>query len=222
MVALFVILFVVTLLTIDLVIQIRHKKYPLMSPVLKAQGAASDVVRMPKGIFFHPAHTWARMSGGDDVVVGVDDFIQKALGTIENVTLPFIGQKVNQGDPVITLSRGGRALSLVAPVSGTVIAINRDVIDNPALIDANPYDEGWLFSVAPDQLAANLSVMSIAESAVTWIRNEAARFREFLHVKAMQPAFAGETMLDGGVAVAGSLEHLDTEALQSFEQEFLR
>ena len=222
MVALFVILFVLTLLTIDLVVQARQKRYPLMSPVLQNAGASSDMVRMPKGVFFHPAHTWARMNGGEDVVVGVDDFIQKALGNLDGITLPFVGQKVNQGDPVISLARGGRKLSLVAPVTGTVIAVNRDAIDNPALIAANPYDEGWLFMVAPEQLASSLTVLTIAENAVTWIRNEAARFREFLHVKAMEPAFAGETMLDGGVPVAGSLEYLDTESLSAFEQEFLR
>jgi glycine cleavage system H protein len=221
MVALAVILFAITLLTIDLVIQARQKKYPLMSPVLRSSEKA-DVVRMPKSIFFHPAHTWARMEGADSVTVGLDDFIQKAVGAIDKVYLPMIGQKVRQGDPVITVHHGDRKLMLVAPVSGTVFALNNDVLDNPALIAANPYEEGWLFRLEPELLANSLSLLTIAENAVSWIRNEAMRFREFLAGQTLQHATLGATMLDGGVPVANSLEYLDDSSLRQFEDQFLR
>jgi glycine cleavage system H protein len=221
MVALAVILFAITLLTIDLVIQARQKKYPLMSPALRTAEKA-DVVRMPKSIFFHPAHTWARMEGADAVTVGLDDFIQKAVGAIDKVYLPMIGQKVRQGDPVITVHHGDRKLSLVAPVSGRVFAINNDVLDNPALIASNPYEEGWLFRIEPDQLATSLSLLSIAENAVSWIRAEAMRFREFLASQTVQHPELGVTMLDGGVPVADALEHLDDGGLRQFEHDFLR
>ncbi len=223
MVALFVILFVAVLLTIDFIIQLRHKKYPLISPVKSFSVSNSDFVRMPKGIFFHPAHTWARIGGGSDLVVGVDDFIQKAMGGIDAVNLPTVGQKVKQGDPVITLERGGRTLTLVAPVSGVVRSINMDALQNPALVSENPYSDGWLLQITPSELASGLSALRIAENAVTWIREEAARFRDFVAARTMTPAYAGgETMLDGGVPVAGSLEHLDPAALEEFEQSFLR
>jgi glycine cleavage system H lipoate-binding protein len=223
MVALFVILFVVVLLTIDLVIQARQKKYPLMSRVPSAvMSVASSLVRIPKGVFFHPGHTWARMQGGDEVAVGIDDFAQKTIGRIERVTLPFIGQKVTQGDPIITVQHGGRTLSMVAPVSGRVISVNRDVQDNPALITENPYNEGWLFMIEPEQLATNLTVLSIAENAAKWIREEATRLRDFLATQGQQPALVGETMLDGGVPVGGSLDLLDENGVKQFEEEFLR
>ncbi|MBL0175312.1 MAG: glycine cleavage system protein H [Ignavibacteria bacterium] len=221
MVALAVILFAITLLTIDLVIQARQKKYPLMSPSLRSSEKA-DVVRMPKSVFFHPAHTWARMEGADSVTVGLDDFIQKAVGAIDKVYLPMIGQKVKQGDPVITVHHGDRKLMLVAPISGTVFALNNDVLDNPALIAANPYEEGWLFRLEPELLANSLSLLTIAENAVSWIRTEAMRFREFLAGQTLQHATLGATMLDGGVPVANSLEYLDDSSLRKFEDQFLR
>lgn len=223
MVALFVILFVVVLLTIDFVIQARQKKYPLMSRVPHSPEALAhaSLVRVPKGVFLHHGHTWARMQGGDEVVVGIDDFAQKAIGAIERITLPFVGQQVKQGDPVITVQRGGHTLSLVAPVSGRVMSVNRDLQDNPALIGESPYNLGWLFMVEPVQLASSLSVLSIAENAASWVRQEAERLRDFL-VSRGEPALVGETMLDGGVPVGGSLEHLDDEGVKSFESEFLR
>lgn len=222
MVALFVILFVVVLLTIDVIIQARQKKYPLMSRVPTTQELVhGSLVRLPKGVFLHHGHTWARMQGGDQVVVGIDDFAQKAIGQIERITLPFIGQEVKQGDPVITVQRGAHTLSLVAPVSGRVMSVNRDLQDNPSLISDSPYMHGWLFMVEPVQLAMSLSVLSIAENAAHWIRQEADRLRDFL-VNRGEAALVGETMLDGGVPVGGSLEHLDDKGIKSFEAEFLR
>ena len=156
------------------------------------------------------------------MVVGIDDFIQKALGRIERVSVPAKGQKVKQGEPVITIQHGGKVLSLVAPVSGTVYAINTDALDNPALIMENPFEEGWLFMVEPEQLASNISVLAIAENAFSWLKQETVRFREFLASNGMQPAVAGETMLDGGVPVSGSLDFLDESGLKKFEEEFLR
>jgi len=224
MVALFVILFFAVLLTVDLIIQARKKEYPLMSPQLAPEGSnrRGETLRVPKGVFFHPGHTWARMKTGDQVVVGIDDFLQKMFGTIQRVTLPAPGIKVRQGDPVITLQVAGKSISLVAPVSGTITAVNEDVVDHPALIHDNPYRSGWLFSVEPENLAQSLSMLSIAENAVSWIRNEIVRFREFIVAKAATPALLGETMLDGGVAVSGTLELLDEAALKEFEQNFLR
>jgi glycine cleavage system H protein len=224
MVALFVILFVAVLLSIDLIIQRRQKKYPLMSTVPQTQATpfSTDMVRFPKGVFFHPGHTWARMQTGEEIVVGIDDFIQKALGRIERVTVPSKGQRVKQGEPVITLQHQGKMISLVAPVSGTVYAINTDVLDNPALITENPFEAGWLFMVEPEQLATNISVLSIAENAFSWLKEETFRFREFLASNSMQPAMVGDTMLDGGMPVSGSLDYLDESGLKKFEEQFLR
>lgn len=224
MVALFVILFVAVLLSIDLIIQLRAKKYPLMSKAPKVQTApvSPEVVRFPKGVFYHPGHTWARMQAGAEMVVGIDDFIQKALGSIERVTVPAKGQKVRQGEPVITIQHAGKILSLVAPVSGTVYAVNTDALDNPALIMENPFEEGWLFMLEPEQLASNMSMLAIAENAFAWLKRETVRFREFLASYGMQPSVAGETMLDGGVPVHGSLDFLDEKGLKKFEEEFLR
>ena len=224
MVALFVILFVVILLAIDLVIQARSKRYPIMGAVAREASAAHsrETVRIPKSVFFHPGHTWARLQDGEQLEVGVDDFVQKALGGVDSVQLPMVGEFVRQGDPVITLHNGQRRISLVAPASGYVRSVNRDVVDNPGLVSENPYREGWLMIVEPAELAANLGLLKVAESAVSWIKEEIKRFREFLGSSIAQPATVGESMLDGGLPVSGALEHLDEQHVQDFEEKFLR
>jgi glycine cleavage system H protein len=222
MVALFVILFVVLLLAVDLIIQARHKKYPIMAAVPNAAPASKrETLRVPKGVFFHPGHTWARLQDGDSVSVGIDDFVQKALGSIQAVTLPSVGEFVRQGDPVIGIQHGNKLMHLVAPVSGRIAAINRDVLENPGLISENPYKDGWLFMVDATEMAASLQVMRVAEQAIGWIKDEVKRFRDFIAAGSVQPA-VGEAMLDGGVPVAGSLDHLDEKGLNAFEEQFLR
>jgi len=223
MVALFVIVFVVALLAVDLILQARSKRYPLMSsiPAVAAASQQRETLRIPKGVFFHPGHTWARLQDGDRLSIGIDDFIQKALGSIEKLALPAVGEFVRQGDPIISIEHAGKRMQLVAPVTGRITAVNADVVENPHLISENPYTDGWLFMVDATEMAASLQTMRVAEQAITWIKEEVKRFREFLAASTMQPAI-GEAMLDGGVPVAGSLDHLDEKALGEFEQSFLR
>jgi glycine cleavage system H lipoate-binding protein len=220
MVALFVILFVLLVLGIDLIIQARSKTYPLMAPAPSAASSGAHL-RVPKDVFFHPGHTWARLKSGDSFVVGIDDFVHKALGGVQSVALPRVGALVEQGEPVITIEHNGKKLSLVSPVSGTIYAINTDALENPALIGENPYDEGWLFAVEPSNISASLSMMRVAEEAANWVRREIARFREFLVTSGATPAL-GEALPDGGVPVQGSLDVLDTQHLHAFEEQFLR
>ncbi len=223
MVALFVILFVVLLLAVDLILQARSRRYPLMSsvPSVAPAGHKRETLRIPKGVFFHPGHTWARLQDGDSLSIGIDDFVQKALGAIKNISLPAVGEFVRQGDPVISVEHEGKRMQLVAPVTGRITAVNADVIENPHLISENPYTDGWLFMVDATEMAASLQTMRVAEQAITWIKEEVNRFREFLAGSTMQTA-VGEAMLDGGVPVAGSLDHLDEKGLNEFEQRFLR
>jgi glycine cleavage system H lipoate-binding protein len=224
MVALFVILFVALLLGIDLFIQARSRRYPIMaaSPGRTVAPHARESVRIPKSVFFHPGHTWARMQDGEHLEIGIDDFVQKALGGIDGVELPATGEFVRQGDPVITLSHQGKKVRLVAPVSGYIRSVNRDAIENPGLVSENPYREGWLMMVEPAELAKNLDILRVAESAVSWIKEEIKRFRDFLGASMPQPVAVGEAMYDGGAPVAGALEHLDEKHLQTFEEQFLR
>ena len=222
MVALFVIAFVVVLLVADLIIQTRKKQYPIAAAQPSAALAAGDRIRVPKGVFFHPGHTWARMLSGEKLEIGIDDFIQKSLGKIDTLNLPAIGTKVKQGEPVVSIQHAGRTLRMVAPVSGTIMSVNDMAVDNPALIHDNPYKEGWLFTIEPENLAQNLSPLAIAENAVDWIKNEIVRFRDFVTARTAEPALVGETMLDGGITVDGALDHLSEKDLASFEEEFLR
>lgn len=225
MVVLFIILFIAGAIIADIIIQARRagKNAP---DTARAHGLAAVpeqvVLRMPMGIFFHPGHSWARLQSGDRLEVGVDDFVLKAVGTIERIEVPEPGTSIRQGEPMVTIHQADHQLSIVSPLSGKVTQIHTDILNNPSLLNESPYAEGWLCVVEPENLARSLSFLSIAEEAVRWIKGEVVRLREFIIGEMKQPLPVGATMTDGGVPVINALSHLGEGSWKKFEHAFLR
>lgn len=223
MVALFVILFIIVALTIDLAVQARQKRSVVPAAAPAGMPAhLKETLRVPQGLFFHPGHSWARLISGQKIEVGIDDFLQKSIGKIERVIMPEIGATVKQGQTIFTLEKGGKSLHVVSPVSGKISTLNADILSNTGLIHDNPYMQGWFCTIEPEQLASNLSLLTIAERSVEWIKNEVIRFREFVVGEYAQPQPIGATMFDGGIPVSGSLDHMEEESWKKFESQFLQ
>lgn len=91
-------------------------------------------------------HVWV---GAEDrhVVLGITNYIQGALGSIISVELPDVGDKIEQGEVFAEIESVSTVHELVAPISGTVLAVNPLLEDHPALINEDPYSEGWLVEV---------------------------------------------------------------------------
>ena len=98
-------------------------------------------------------HMWVRHEGNHTISIGVTDYAQLALGELNYVELP------NEGDDIVMCEAFGSVeceklvTDLYAPVCGVVTEMNREVIDNPLLINYSPYKQGWvirakLYSVA--------------------------------------------------------------------------
>jgi glycine cleavage system H lipoate-binding protein len=164
------------------------------------------------GRFYAPGHTWAAIRDDGDVRVGIDALARKALGRPDSVEMPVLGQQVEKGEPVVTFLRDEKRLTFRSPVSGTVVAVNA----SPSSAAAG----NWFFTVQPAQLAAEIRGLKIAEEAVAWLREEAARFRDFL-VESFRASPAFATLPDGGVPADGVLGVLPEEAWTAFEDDFL-
>jgi glycine cleavage system H lipoate-binding protein len=131
--------------------------------------------QVPTSIFYlHPGHAWAVPEDGQ-VRVGVDDFSQKILGPADELKLPEIGKVYYQGHVCMALLRQGRKASILAPVDGTIEAVNPKVKQQPGLIHDDPYGEGWLFMVKPCNLKQNLENLSYGEANAAWIEQESQR-----------------------------------------------
>ncbi|MFA6303085.1 MAG: glycine cleavage system protein GcvH [Legionella sp.] len=99
---------------------------------------------------FTATHEWLQVEQ-DDVVIGITDHAQQLLGDMVFVELPEVGDFVAAGDELGVVESVKAASDFYAPVSGTVIAVNEAVVDNPALVNTDPYSEGWLVKLKPSE-----------------------------------------------------------------------
>ena len=100
---------------------------------------------------FTVTHEWLK-TGQDEVTVGITDHAQQLLGDMVFVELPEIGDAVNAGQELGVVESVKAASDFYAPVSGVVTAVNEAVVENPALVNSDPYVAGWLVKMKPSHL----------------------------------------------------------------------
>ncbi len=103
----------------------------------------------PADVRYTTEHEWARLEGGL-VTVGITGYATDQLGDIVFVELPAVGKKLDVVEAVKTVS------DLFAPVAGEVVEVNEALGGNPALVNQQPYGEGWMIRLKPGN-AADLS-----------------------------------------------------------------
>lgn len=118
--------------------------------------------------YVHPGHGWLKLTQDADVLVGVDDFGQSLIGTIDEVKLPRLLHRVQQGEVGWTVRHGGKQVSMRSPVTGRVIEKNEMVLRDPSLINSSPYGDGWLLRVRPSRLNLQLHNLLTGRAASRW------------------------------------------------------
>ena len=109
---------------------------------------------IPEDLRYTAEHEWVSGDGSGPVRVGITHYAQDALGDIVFVQLPEEGTKVAEGDSLGEIESTKSVSEIYAPISGTVVARNGSLADEPELINAEPYAAGWLVEIAPDDPAA--------------------------------------------------------------------
>ncbi len=122
---------------------------------------------VPENLCYHKEYLWACAENGK-VKIGMIDFAQKQLHDIVYVELPSVGDTVTQNEPFGTLESVKAVSDLIAPVSGTIEAINEDLESKPELLNEDGYGEGWIITVAPTNLDADLKELMNFDAAVEW------------------------------------------------------
>ena len=110
----------------------------------------------PEDLKYTSEHEWIRTPGEADgsVRVGITHFAQDSLGDIVFVSLPEVGTQVQAGSPVGELESTKSVSDIYAPVTGTVVARNDALDATPEVVNNDPYGDGWLFEVVPDDGSA--------------------------------------------------------------------
>lgn len=133
----------------------------------------------PEGLYYHQEHAWAKVESPERVLIGMNDFFQKQAGEIVYVDLPFEDDEIKLGETCGKIQSGKWVGKLVAPVSGVVVEVNSALEDDPSLINKNPYGEGWIAAIKPENLDAELgSLLSKEPEIAESIDKELAKAEE--------------------------------------------
>lgn len=92
-------------------------------------------------------HEWIAGSG-DTITIGITDYAAEKLGDVVFVELPAVGTEITAGAVVGEIESTKSVGELYAPVAGTVVEINDAVVDDPSLVNAEPFEGGWLIKVS--------------------------------------------------------------------------
>jgi glycine cleavage system H protein len=114
---------------------------------------------VPSDLKYTKSHEWVRVSG-DTATVGISDHAQHELTDIVFVELPDLGRIFKSGDACAVVESVKTASDIYSPVSGEILETNKAVVDNPALVNSEPYSGGWFFKIKlsnPSELNALLT-----------------------------------------------------------------
>jgi glycine cleavage system H protein len=122
------------------------------------------------GLYYSEDHEWVREEE-DCLVIGVTDFAQEELGDIVFVELPEAGEEFEKNDSFGVLESVKAVSDTFIPVSAKIMEVNENLIDNPELINDDPYGEGWLIKVDPAD-DSELDELLSAEEYAEFIEEE--------------------------------------------------
>jgi glycine cleavage system H protein len=98
---------------------------------------------------FSPAHIWARVEG-DTAVLGVTDYFQDQMGDITGLDLADVGDYVRASKRMGRIETDEASSPLESPITGEVVDVNSEVLSTPDVVNAEPYESGWLLKVRLD------------------------------------------------------------------------
>ena len=106
-------------------------------------------MNVPDNLLYTKTHEWIRREG-ENIRIGITDHAQAELTDVVFVELPKVGTQVEAQAPIAVVESVKAASDIFAPVRGTVLEANNALTKNPALINTDPFGEGWIFALKID------------------------------------------------------------------------
>ncbi len=119
-------------------------------------------MEFPEDLKYTKEHEWVLVEG-KVATVGITDYAQEQLGDVVYVELPAVGDKVSKEDAFGVVESVKAVSDIYAPLSGKVMEVNDDLPDNPAMINEDPYGDGWLIKIEISDEEELEDLLSVAE-----------------------------------------------------------
>jgi glycine cleavage system H protein len=138
-------------------------------------------VEMPGDLYYFNTdnHVWAKIEGTNKIRCGIDQFGQKAAGTVAYIKTKPAGGQAIKGRPLGTIEAGKYIGPVRSPVNGTIVEVNQDVINTPELINTDSYGRGWVVIIEAQNLEEDLKDLIHGEEEVQkWLEADYQKYEE--------------------------------------------
>lgn len=199
---------------------IINKPLKIKEKVWEALGILSEnILRIPRGLFYSKNHTWTHLEKSGNAIVGLDDLLLHLTGKVEFSHLRAPGERVAKGDFIAVINQDGKHLKIASPISGEIQNVNALLKNQTDVINNDPYGKGWIYKIKPENWVAETNSCLMADEAVSWSKQELARFKDFIAVsKNSQEAVI---LQEGGELIDHPLSGLPKELWRDFQSQFL-
>lgn len=122
-------------------------------------------------VLYTKKHTWAKIDLEGNVKVGLSDYAAKQLKTVVGIRIEAVGQEVKQTEPFGILETTSKFMfCLKTPVSGKIIEVNKRVLDEPYIINEDPYESGWIVIIEPANLKEEIGDLLDSRAYGKWVK----------------------------------------------------
>jgi glycine cleavage system H protein len=107
---------------------------------------------LPENLKYAKTHEWSKLEDDNIVRIGITDFAQEQLGDLVYIELPEMNKQFSAGEQCAVVESVKTASDLFSPVTGTIVAVNETIADEPEQVNDEPYNT-WLFCIKAENLA---------------------------------------------------------------------
>jgi glycine cleavage system H protein len=104
-------------------------------------------MEIPGDLRYTNDHEWVRLGDDGIVRIGVTDYAQDALGDVVFVELPTVGAEFGGGAVCGEIESTKSVSEVYSPLAGVVTAVNQAIVDDPSLVNSDPYESGWILEM---------------------------------------------------------------------------
>jgi glycine cleavage system H protein len=156
-------------------------------------------LKLDESCYVHPGHTWIKVLESDKVMIGIDDIVAITLGSIDEVILSMPQENIKQGMSCGQVIQFDQIFSIVSPLSGQIVEVNKDLASFPNELVIDPLNNGWMFIVKPENLDKDLKFCRSQDALFAWYLKE-YKWLEHTLAQGLQQHYpnVGMTLNDGG------------------------
>ena len=112
--------------------------------IVEVSSATVRQMLTPENLRYSADHEWIKVEDNNRVRIGITDYAQDALGDVVFVELPEIGAEAKLGESISEVESTKSVSDIYAPVTGVVVEVNGDLVDEPERLNSDPYGDGWI------------------------------------------------------------------------------